>query len=489
MKKFKLIIILFITFLTISCSESFLELPPISNSNVQSFYRNEGDFENAIIGAYSTLTTNGIYHDYIQLVGDLRSDNTEMGTTASVRFPFFELSEFRDQVTNPINEGIWNDHYLGIVRVNLILDRIDGLDANENFKARIKSEAQFLRALFYFNLVRIFGDVPLIFSSLNSIEDAYALGRMDASLVYEQIIEDLEQAEEFLTNNSNESKGRATRGAATALLGKVFLTIHEYEKAANKLREVINSNDYELLANYEDLWNASNKNHKESIFDVQFKKSSGTSTGSNFTVRYTPYQYPYLPFFTTAGGYNIPTEDLIMAYEEGDIRKGASLREYFVDVNGDTVSGLEGRFNIKFNDPPVQGQGSDDNWPVIRYADVLLMYAEALNEISFETDGDAFFYLNEIRKRAGLPIKSAGNPVSSLAINSQEDFRLAIEQERRVELAFEGHRWFDLLRTDRAIQVLNPKVAEGVKEYQLLLPIPQTQIDINPDKINQNVGY
>ena len=471
------------------CSEDFIELAPISSANVQNFYKSADDFENAIIGAYSTLLTNGIYDDYFQLVGDLRSDNTEMGTTASVRFNFYELSEFRDQVINVINENIWNHHYLGIQRVNEILDKIDELEASESFKEKITGEAKFLRGIFYFNMVRIFGDVPLLTTRLASIEDAYEKDRIDQSKIYNQITDDLVYAEGSLPNFWGEGQeGRATKGAALALLGKVYLTLHDFNNAKNKLEDVINSNQYELLTDYGDLWLVENKNHSESIFDVQFKRGAGTGTGASFSVRYSPYMYPYLPYYSTSGGYNIPTEDLIDAYEENDLRKDASLREYFIDNEGDTIDGLAGRYCIKFFDMPTQGQGSDDNWPVIRYADVVLMYAEALNEISFEPGGLAFHYLNMIRNRAGLPEKTAGNPNPDLSVDTQEEFRHAIEQERRVELAFEGHRWFDLVRTGRAIEVLNPKVDVDIQEYQLLLPIPQTQIDINPN-LQQNPGY
>jgi hypothetical protein len=265
--------------------------------------------------------------------------------------------------------------------------------------------------------------------------------------------------------------------------------MRDFNNAKNALAEVVSSNQYQLLANYADLWKVSNKNHKESIFDVQFKKNAGTSTGSNFCTAYKPYNYTLFTFSLTSGGYNIPTVDMIAAYETNDLRKAVSLKESYVGTDGKTVTGLQGRFCIKFFDPPVQSQGSDDNWPVIRYADVLLMYAEALNEISFESNGLAFTYLNMIRSRAGLPAKTSGNSNSNLAVNSQQDFRLAIEKERRVELAFEGYRWFDLVRTGRAIEVLNPKKAADIKDYQLVLPIPQTQVDINPDGIKQNPGY
>jgi hypothetical protein len=484
----KKILFLSIIILVLGGCKKFLDLAPISSANVGNFYKTQNDFENALIGAYSTLKKTGVYKDNIQLVGDLRSDNTEMGTTASDRFYYFQLSEFSDEVTNPIVESIWNDHYNGINDVNKILDNINNLDASSPARVRIEGESKFLRGLFYFNLVRVFGDVPLITNSLTSIEDSYSKGRETTTEVYKQITADLNDAKAALPDVASQS-GRATKEAAAALLGKVYLTLHDYNNSKSQLEEVVNSKQYQLLNNYGDLWKVANKNSRESVFAVQFKRGAGTSTGSNFSERYTPYLYPYLPYYSTAGGYNIPTEDIINAYETGDLRKGASLKEYYVNPQGDTIKGLAGRYCSKFLDMPTQSQGSDDNWPVIRYADVLLMYAEVLNEISFVSNGPAFDYLNMIRKRAGLPDKTAGNPDPNLSIDSQNAFRLAIEQERRVELAFEGHRWFDLLRTGRAITVLQPKVSVNIQDYMLLLPIPQTQIDINPSKIKQNPGY
>jgi hypothetical protein len=486
MKRIIVFLTLIVTF--ISC-DKFLDLAPISNPNIENFYKTEQDFTNAIYGAYSSLALNGIYHDNMQLVGDLRSDNTEMGTTASTRFNYFQLSEFQDQVSNDINESIWNHNFVGILRVNLILEQISGIDASDAFKKRIAGEAKFLRAIFYFNLVRIFGDVPLVTEPLKTIDEAYTKGRTDKTKVYNQIVTDLLDAKTVLPIQVKGEEGRATQGAATAILGKVYLTIHDYANAKNAFAEVVSLNQYQLLANYADLWKVANKNHKESIFDVQFKKNSSTPTGSNFCVRYAPYNYTLFSYTTTSGGFNIPTVDLIAAYESNDLRKAASLKESYIGKNGIPVTGLQGRFCIKYFDPPVQNQGSDDNWPVIRYADVLLMYAEALNELSFEPNGLAFTYLNMIRTRAGLLPKSSGNSNPNLAVNSQQEFRLAIEKERRVELAFEGHRWFDLVRTGRAIEVLNPKKAVDIQDYHLVLPVPQTQVDINPEGIKQNPGY
>lgn len=481
----RIIGLIILALLVVRCSEDFLDLAPISNSNVANFYQSESDFENAIVGAYATLQTDGVFNDFVQLVGDMRSDNSEMGTTAGSREDYIAMDTFTDNVTSSISEGIWDDNYLGVSRVNQILDEVDGLES-EDLKTRYKGDCYFLRALFYFNLVRVFGDVPLVTERLTSIEEAYSKGRTDKDEVYKQIIEDLTAAEADLPETvENDEIGRATSGAAAALLGRVYLTIQDYADAKTALEKVINSNVYSLVENYADLWGSANKNNSESIFDVQFD-GSNSITGSQFGVRYAPYNYPYNG--TTSGGYNIPTEDMVAAYEENDLRKDASLSEYYVNKTGDTIRGLEGRFCVKYLEYK-DAYGGSDNWPVIRYADVLLMYSEVLNEISFEADGNAFYYLNLIRKRAGLPEKTAGNSNPDLSVNTQEEFRLAMEQERRVELAFEGHRWYDLLRTGRTLEVLNAMADVEVKDYMLLMPIPQVEIDINPEKITQNPGY
>ena len=472
-----------------ACSKKFISLDPISNANVQNFYVTQDDFTNAIYGAYADLNTNGVYNDYMQLVGDLRSDNTQMGTTASDRFAFQDMNTFNMQPTSQIVESIWDDNYVGIRDVNAILDRIDKADIPANVKTQITGEAQFLRGLFYFNLVRVFGPVPLVTASLNTIQDAYAIGRTDTGLVYQQIIKDLTASQTGLPLSVPASQmGRATKGAAGSLLGKVYLTMHDFATAAATLNTVIQSGQYSLLPKYADLWDATKKNSVESIFAVQFQESVTAPTGAPFTTRYFPYQYPLFSFSTTSGGYDIPTTNIDSAYEPGDLRKAASLKENYTNKQGQLITGLQGRFEYKFHDNPVQNGGSNDNWPVLRYADVLLMYAEALNEQSFVPDGPAFGLLNKIRERAGLADKTSGNSNAALVIATQNDFRLAMEQERRVEFAFEGHRWFDLVRTGRAIAVLGPRIMGGVSSAQLVLPIPLSQIDVNPSKITQNAG-
>lgn len=351
-------------------------------------------------------------------------------------------------------------------------------------------EVRFLRGLMYFNLVRIFGDVPLVLHELKDIEASYALGRTSATEVYEAIVADLLFAVQNLpVSYTGTDIGRATSGAAKGILGKVYLTQKKYQEAAQVLGEVINSGQYQLLTNVADLWKPASKNSKESLFEVQFKKQAGANTGSNYSSRYTPYLsgVALIGFETTSGGFNTPTEDIVNAYTSADLRKSASVATSYTNQTGTVITGLSGRYTKKFLGAYTNGQGAEDNWPVLRYADVLLMYAEALNEVGFQSGGDAFKYLNAVRSRAGLPAMSSSATDDRYRILNQQSFRLAIETERRLELAFEGHRWFDLIRTGRALDVL--KSSKNIQAYQLLLPIPQQQIDINPKVIKQNSGY
>lgn len=476
----------------ISCSDDFLNRLPISNASVDNFYHTEQDFELGVNGAYVSLRSGGVFHDYVPLIGDLHSDNTTVGTTAGDRVAFYEMSEFNDQSSSNIVTNVWNHHYVGIARCNTILSRIGSLEfESESRKDRLIGETRFLRALFYFNLVRIFGEVPLVLNEVKSIDLAYDMGRTPVREVYDAIEADLVFASQKLPAlYTGNDVGRATSGAARGILSRVYLAQKKYGEAVQPLKEIINSGQYQLLPDFNDLWKTTNKNNKESLFEIQFKKQAGFNTGSNYSSRFTPYlsSEALLGLRTTSGGYNTPTEDLMSAYTDSDLRKIISVAEGYTDEKGNYITGLSGRHTKKFLGTYTDNQGAEDNWPVLRYADVLLMYAEALNEVSFQPDGEAFTYLNQVRSRAGLAPLSSSAPDNDLKVGDQSAFRMAVENERRLELAFEGHRWFDLIRTGRALEVLRSK-NYNIQEYQLLLPIPQEQIDINPRVIKQNSGY
>lgn len=467
------------------CSDDFLDLAPISQQNSNNFYKTPEDMKNALTAVYGSLQYGGQYYSSMSIIGELRSDNTEI-TNPAAGADQQAVDDFTNVPVTSISSNTWNAHYQGIQAANILLDRISNVTMDANLKERYIGEAKFLRALMYFNLVRIYGDVPLVVSAINNPQEGYTYGRESSQKVYELIISDLTEAENALpASYSGADLGRATKGAAMALLGKVYLTQKNWTLAIEKLSQVVEGTgqvNYSLVDDYANLFGPANENNAESIFEVQFK---GGLNGEG-----SPYSNQFAPIGSGTAvvavgnplGQNIPTNEFFQSYEEGDLRKTVSMDTSYV-LNGKSV-----RHNYikKYISTPVANLDSDVNWIVLRYADVLLMYAEALNEQGFVPDGPAFDYLNQIRKRAGLAEVSAVNENPALQLDSQAAFRLAIEKERRMELAFEGHRWFDLVRTGRALDVM---ASQGMQAHQALFPIPQSQIDINPGLMTQNPGY
>ena len=483
MKILKPYIFLAATISLASCSESFLDLKPISTATSDNFYKTADDFRNAVNGGYAGLQAGGIIaNSYV--FGEITSDNTVAVASGSVTDQD-EFDRFYIKTTNPFISGRWNDSYSAITRYNTILDKIGPVAMDETLKNRYIAETKFLRAVVYFTLVRTFGDVPLILKPVSTPAEGYTFGRNPQSDVYAQIEKDLTEAESVLpVSYPAADLGRATKGAAKAFLGKVYLTQKKYAPAVSKLKEVIDLGVYVLLPSYADVFRVANKNNKESVFDVQYK-SGGAGEGNNWPNAFAPQNSGNAVIAFGGDGNNQPTLDIINAYEAGDLRKDVSVASSYTNAAGQVIPD---RFIKKYYDVPVAKGDNGNNIPLIRYADVLLMYAEALNEVSYQPAGDALNYLNMIRTRAGLAKKTAAD------IPSQQAFRLAMEQERRVELAFEGHRWFDLVRTDRAIPVLNSKkeqirLVNDLTANNLVFPIPQSQIDINKEKIKQNTGY
>ncbi|HWB28378.1 MAG TPA: RagB/SusD family nutrient uptake outer membrane protein [Chitinophagaceae bacterium] len=462
-----------------SCKKSFLDLAPISNANVQAFYKTPNDIMVAVNACYASLQLDGQYRYAYWQFGEVRSDNTYNWDGAG-NFPDAEIDQFKETSANAIITAAWEDTYHGIQLCNVVLNRINGVTMSDALKNQYIGEAEFLRALMYFNLVRIYGEVPLVTKETSSVSEGYSETRMPVEDVYAQIVADLTDAAQKLpVSYSGADIGRATKGAATGLLGKVYLTQGMYDKASSTLQQVISSGNYHLLANYADLWNTANANNAESLFEVQFKKG-GTGTGSNYYEQFAPRNSgTAVTGLGFAQGRSLPTPDLDTSYENGDTRKDASIAESYV-LNGDTVYD---RYTLKFRDQPFIDGDADNHWPVLRYADVLLMYAEALNEQNHAPNQQAYDAVNQVRARAGLHPLAAGM--------SHDAFAQAVSHERRVELAFEGQRWFDLVRTGQALQVMNKHFAGSitVQSYQLLFPVPQTEVSVNPDGIKQNPGY
>jgi hypothetical protein len=479
------------SFSVVSCDDKLLELAPISDMNTENFYSNQQDMVNAVNAAYAGLRQSGLFNQGLYVVGEMRSDNTSTSWVSGDSYDIESIYYFTVISSNRYLNTIWNDTYEAILRCNIVLDRIDVVEMDQTLKERLKGEVRFLRALEYFYLVQIYGDVPLVLNEI-SVQEAYDFGRTPVEEVYNQIILDLKFAEEVLPSSyATHEIGRATSGAAKGILAKVYLTLKNYPEANAKLEEVINSGIYQLLPNYGDLWDLNHENSVESLFEVQYKKG-GTETGSPFANSFAPRGSGQgVVSIGGTGSTNSPTVDMENAYEPGDLRKDISMEPGFVDEEGNFVPY---RYIKKYLDVPFLSGDADNNWPVLRYADVLLMYAEVLNELGFVADGEAFELLNRIRERAGLAPKTSSSPDANLRVTNQEQFRLAIEHERRIELAFENHRWFDLVRTDRALEVLNSKreilnIPNVIQEHQLLFPVPLQVIENNPTVITQNPGY
>ena len=479
---------LFVIYLYVlsSCSSDFTDLSPISDIATTNFYQTADDFKAALSGAYSSLQDNGVYGRDYYVFGDIPSDDTRPVVSGSVTDQD-EFDRFYIRTTNPYISACWNDCYKGIFRCNAILDRIDAIEMDADLKGRYVAEARFLRAIIYFKLVRVFGDVPLVLNEITDPDQGYEYGRTPKAEVYTQIEQDLNDAAAVLplSYSSSDDVGRATKGAAQAFLGYVLLTQNNYSDAAIELKKVIDLGIYDLLDDYADCFKAEGKNHEESVFDVQYK-AGGLDEGNPLPNSFAPENSGNAVINFGGGGNNRPTEDLEQAYEEGDLRKDASMQTYYINTDGERVDYY---YVSKYWDAPVTSGDNNNNYPLIRYADILLMYAECLNEQGYQAGGGAFDYLNDVRDRAGL------DDLTAEEVPDQGAFRLAMEHERRMEFAFEGRRWFDLVRTGRALPVLNSKADEiniqdaPLTVENLVFPVPQSQIDINSDMIIQNPGY
>nr|WP_199079990.1 RagB/SusD family nutrient uptake outer membrane protein [Pedobacter sp. ASV19] len=481
-----------------SCKKDFLNQEPESGLLGANFWKTESDLKQGVVGAYRSLKDMGSFSYW--LFGEMRSDNTSFQYNAPQRGQENreQVDEFLANSANTLLQDFWQQSYIGIARCNDVLDNVERIPMSAQSKAQSIGEVKFLRAFHYFNLVRQFGGVPLRLEVTKTPGDAKSKGRATVEAVYAQILEDLNDAASKLpASYSAADKGRVTSGTANALLGEFYLTQKKYAEALTALRKVTG---YSLMSSYADVFDKTKKNNAESIFEIQYL-GSNPDLASNFMYQFAPFnsvQYVTKDPGTNlsfTSGWNTPTADLIASYENGDARKDVSLAEGFTDDKGVFTYAP---YIKKYNQGFVQPGQTDVNFPVIRYADVLLEIAECLNEQGFVANGEAFGLLNQIRRRAQLPDKTSGNAIPALNVSSQAAFRQAIDQERKVELAFENHRWYDLVRSGTAVQVMNahgqreiakapaqyPAGAYTVTSNKLLLQIPQREVNL--DNLAQN---
>lgn len=460
MKKIFTYIIIIIAFT--GCSDDFTDLAPLSNRNEANFYNNSNDFIFGINASYRGLQSTDVYGRAYWLMFEMRGDNTDQGPDQTgLASQFTVINTFTEDALNEQVDAAWRGSYKVIANNNVLLSRIDAVEMDNSLKKRIIGEALFLRSLMFYHLAIAYGNIPL---QLKPFVPGEKLTQVDAKTVYNQLIIDLKIAEENLGQKYGVSDvGRGTKGAAATLLAKVYLTLGQKGEAAAVLRRIVSTYNYSLVPDYSKLWGRNNENNVESIFEVQYK-SGGIGQGSPFTNDFSPNV-----FLQNGQGFgrNRPTEAMRSSYEAGDKRFEISMGTSWINASNNVI---RANYIKKYiGNPPVEND-SDNNFIVFRYADVLLMLAEAIGE-----SPESYDYINQVRTRAGL-----GN----LNTLSSGTFTEKLLHERQVELAFENHRWPDLRRFGVAKEMINkaePFISQSaVKD---LFFIPQREMDINKDFI------
>ncbi|KAB7731108.1 RagB/SusD family nutrient uptake outer membrane protein [Rudanella paleaurantiibacter] len=474
--------ILYSSLLVLGLSACSLEETPPSALAPVNFYTSAGDAVAAVNAVYDVANQIGDQSRNFIIMGDIPSDDMNLLLNNADRI---QIWSFQTIPTNGVVSQSWQILYQGVNRANTAIERIPGIQMDENLKKRLIGEAKFMRAFYYFYLVRWWGGVPLMLTETKSLADGRDVKRATADEVYAQIIKDLTDAETALPDRfTGADLGRATAGSAKGMLAKVYLQRKDFTNARAKSKEVIDNAakyGYGLFDRYADAFAISNKNGRESVFEIQFV-GQGTGQGSGMVTYFAPENSP-----VTGRGFGsfFPTTEFYNSFDPTDKRRELFINSY-VDGGGRTVNTFQ-HFN-KYQDPSARAFGdANNNFPIIRYADVLLMFAEAENELNGPT-ALALNAANPIRRRAFGFGLNATSPVDFTAALGKEGFRQRIYDERRWEFNAEGQRWFDLVRTGRLVSVLKAKGKENVQEKHNLFPIPQREIDLNPN-LTQNPNY
>ncbi|WP_181306040.1 RagB/SusD family nutrient uptake outer membrane protein [Rufibacter sp. XAAS-G3-1] len=489
---------------SLGACEDDLDQAPISEASAANFYRNTEDFQVAVNGIYNAL---GSYPVRSLNLSEVRSDNVYAPGVSGVR-EWNPVNNFEKTLaTNPLISDAWNANYVGILRANTVLDKINETVVPEaGTRDRFIGEAKFLRAFYYFDLVRLFGRVPL-FNRVLTPAQALEVPRSPVEEVYALIIADLQDAISKLPVTYNASnKGRVTAPAAKGILALVHLTrsgsklhpagptlgVNEYDKALTLLNDVIASGQYSWVNNYASIFSYTNENNPDIVFDVQAIGGSAGDVGVGSTLPSEMYEELYargigIPF---PGGIPIdgpktPSNDLINSYPANDVRDNFIILPSYRDPNGALVNRAQ---YVKFLDLSRAGVDRFNwsiNYPVLRYTDVLLLKAEAiLRGGTGGSQAEVDASVNQVRARAGL------QPLANVNL----DMLLA---ERRREFAAEGLRWHDLVRTGKVLDVMNAWRAtedaankiNAVTVNDIIYPIPQTQLDVKKGLYDQNPGY
>jgi starch-binding outer membrane protein, SusD/RagB family len=465
-----------------ACTDMLTERPR-STIVTETYFTNANDARAAIAAAYRPLSTGDLWSQSLQWGVNAASDESRVGPEEE-NANIVSLTQLRWTSTNPYTTGVWRGLYQMITRANLVVEKVGAIEMDAAAKGQIIGEAKFLRALGYHYLVRLYGDVPLVTTTEEQLGEG---ARRPVADVYAQIVKDATEAEAALPVSwPATDKGRAPKAAAQALLAEHYLWRKDWANAAANTQKIIAAGTYSLVPNYINAFLPGSQNRPEEIFAAQASSANGAVAISTAEWTYPRFMNP-----NSAGGWGTyqPLTAFIGSYPAGDYR-----REVSFFTRGRLSTGQDTSFVphiYKYRPTQRPGLPQDVNWPIFRYADVLLMHAEALNEQG--QTAAAIGFVNQVRARArnGAGSETRAEPANLATTLTQAAAREAIFDERKWELAFEGKRWFDMVRRGfdylRTALAADP-TATDVQQTDMLWPIPQQQIDLNP-ALTQNPGY
>mgnify|MGYP006193428283 CR=1 FL=1 len=485
--KIGLVLVIMLTIIT-ACSDEFVNQDPPYTIDSENYFNAPEDYEKALVGAYDLLQAS-----YLNaMLGEIASDNTLSGGESAT--DVVGIQQIDDMIHTPVNaqlKNIWDWMFAGVYRASYILEFKDKIDFDG--KDQIIAEARFLKAYYNFELVKWFGPIPLKEDARFVISDVTSIPRSPVEDVYASIESDLIYAIAHL-NVTAPQVGRATKGAAQALLGKVYLYQNKFLNAANVLDDVILDGNYDLVTNYNAIFENNTENNIESVFEIQYTDAQGAGfeclqcSEGNVAVGFNGIRNYDGPLFDSGYSFNVPTEEAYNAYEVGDNRRDVSILNIVTWAAANNATYGEGYkhtgyYNRKYLprkgdlNTGDQNLTNPNNYRAIRYSDVLLMAAEANNRGGID-DTKARTYLNLVRRRA---FGDTNHDISASGA-ALTDF---IYQERRLELMGEGHRFFDLVRTGRAAQYIDGFIT-GKHE---VFPVPIEEIQFSNGNWQQNPGY
>lgn len=475
--------------LNTSCSSDFTERDPVYSIDSENYFNGKEDYENAVIACYDLLQAT-----YVNvLLGEIASDNTLCGGESATDVPgFYQIDQMTHTPVNANLKNVWDWMFAGVNRCNYVMEFKDKTDFEG--KEKLIAQAAFLRAYYHFELVKWFGGIPINGDKRFKVGDEMSVPRSSVEEVYAAIEADLTYAIENMETGP-QAKGRVTKEAAQALLGKAYLYQKKYDLAASTLESVITSGKFSLMSSYSVIFENESENNAESVFEVQYTDAEGAGFGclqcseGNVAVGFNGPRTYSGPLFDSGYSFNVPTSETYNIFTAGDSRRDISI----LDINAWKVANPEvtfgegfqhtGYFNRKYIPRKGDQNLGDDkltnpnNYRSIRYADVLLMAAEA-NSAGGISDTKAQEYVNLVRRRA---FGDTNHDITTSGNNLTED----ILRERRLELVGEGHRFFDLVRTGKAATAI-PGFTANKNE---VFPIPFEEIQFANGNWAQNLNY